>query len=242
MPGTIPPKGFWVAMATSAHARSAVAVELSPAPTRVDYPTTPLGDMIETADGRVVMQQSTKDPRRRAWVWANFGPIITGYERQFRWLEGLRSRYRQQAGQSPYVYVYDGTTELMNKRQTLTTAVSSITATGSERRVLNIADVSSTVHPSVLVNAAVDLYVGGETSATQRVSITAATSTVLTATQTIDASVTGAVTAKISWLEPTWWRVRVLDTTRTPLESGNMRYAESKFVFVIEDPAWTEVG
>lgn len=242
MPGSIPSKGFWVALATSTHARSAVTVELSPAPSRVDYPNAPLGEMIETADGRVVMQQPSKDPRRRSWVWTNFGPSITTYERQFRWLEGLRSRYRQQGGQSPYIYVYDGTTELMNKRWTITRTVTSITSINSERKVLNVADVSANVHPTVLTNAVVDLYVGSETSATQRVSITSATNTALTCTQVIDASVTGTVTAKITWLEPNWWRVRVLDTTRTPLEAGVMKYAESKFTFVIEDPDWTEIG
>lgn len=242
MPGSIPSKGFWVALATSTHARSAVTVELSPAPSRVEYPDAPLGEMIETADGRVVMQQPSKDPRRRSWVWTNFGPSIATYERQFRWLEGLRSRYRQQSGQSPYIYVYDGTTELMNKRSTITRTVSSITSINSERKVLNVADISAAVHPTVLTNAVVDLYVGSETSATQRVSITSATNTALTCTQVIDASVTGTVTAKITWLEPNWWRVRVLDTTRTPLEAGVMKYAASKFTFVIEDPDWTEIG
>lgn len=235
MPGSIPPKGFWVALATSDHNRSAITVELDPAPTRVDYPSEPLGEVVETSDGRVVHQQLNKDPRRRSWVWANYGPSIQTYERQFRWLEGLRSRYRQQTGQSPYIYVYDGTTNLLNKRQSLTTPL--ISRTGNE---LTVADFTSIVHPSVLRHATVDLYVDGETSASQRVSVEYATDTTLTVYP--DVQVTGTVSLTITWLEPSWWKVRVLDTTRTPLESGLMKYAESKFVFVIEDPDWTEVG
>jgi hypothetical protein len=138
--------------------------------------------------------------------------------------------------------VYDGTTELMNKRTTITRVVSSITSINGERRVLNVASIAAALHPTVAINATVDLYVGAETSAVQRVSIIAASNTVLTCDHVIDASVTGSVTAHITWLEPHWWRVRVLDTTRTPLESGTMKYAESKFTFVIEDPAWTEIG
>lgn len=232
---SIPSQGFKVALAKADHTRSAVEVTLYPAPSKVEYPNAPLGEMIETADGRVVMQQPTKDPRRRSWIWTNYGPMIQTYERQFRWLEGLRSRYRQMGGQSPYIYVYDGTTNLLNKRQNLTTNL--VSRSG---RVLTVADYSATVNPGTLVNGTVDLYVNGATSAEQRCSIVAATATTITVDQ--DIGVSGTIVCKVGWLEPSWWRVRVLDTTRTPLEAGNLRYAESKFAFVIEDPTWTEVG
>lgn len=236
---TAPKSGFWVALADSNHLKSAVEVQLNPAPSRVDYPNAPLGEMIETADGRVVTQQPNRDPRRRGWLWTNFGPMIATYERQYRWLEGLRSRQRLKEGQSPYIYVYDGTTNLLNKRSVLTR--NGATLNGA-RTVFTIADVSGTVVASQLVNATVDVYVGSATSAAQRTVVVAATNTTLTVQPSIDASVTGTLNLKITYLEPYWWRVRVLDTLRTPLEAGNMRYAETRFVFVIEDPNGNEVA
>lgn len=236
---TAPKAGFWVALADSTHNKSAVEVQLSPAPSRVDYPSEPLGEIIETADGRVVTQQANRDPRRRGWVWTNFGPLIATYERQYRWLEGLRARQRQSEGQSPYIYVYDGTTNLLNKRQALSRPGASL---NGARTIFTVADVSGTVVASQLVNATVDVYVGTETSARQRTVITAATNTTLSVDPAIDASLTGTLNLKINYLEPYWWRVRVLDTMRTPLEAGNMRYAESRLVFVIEDPNGYEVA
>ncbi len=236
---TAPKSGFWVALADSTHNKSAVEIQLNPAPSKVDYPSSPLSEFVDTADGRVVSQQPNKDPRRRGWVWSNFGPLIATYERQYRWLEGLRSRQRVKEGQSPYIYVYDGTTNLLNKRSVLTR--NGATLNGA-RTVFTIADVSATVVASQLVNATVDVYVGTATSAAQRSVITAATNTTITVDPAIDASVTGTLNLKINYLEPYWWRVRVLDTLRTPLEAGNMRYAESRFVFVIEDPDGFEVA
>lgn len=235
---TAPKLGFWIALADANHNKGTVEIQLSPAPSKVDYPATPLGEIIETADGRVVTQQTNRDPRRRGWIWLNFGPQVVRYERQYRWLEGLRSRVRQQAGQSPYIYVYDGTTNLLNKRSVL--AKNAATLNGA-RTVFTVADMSTEVVPSQLANAVVDVYIGTETSARQRSTITAATNTTITVDPPIDASVTGTFNLKITYLEPAWWRVRVLDTTRTPLEAGLMRYAESKFVFVIEDPFGNEV-
>lgn len=236
---TAPKAGFWVALADSNHLKSAVEVQLNPAPSKVDYPTVALGELIETADGRVVSQQPNKDPRRRSWIWTNFGPMVTAYERQYRWLEGLRSRQRLTEGQSPYIYVYDGTTNLLNKRQVITR--NGVTLNGT-RKIFTVADMSSLVVSSALVNATVDVYVGTATSAAQRVVVVAATDTTLTVDPAIDASVTGTLNLKITYLEPYWWRVRVLDTTRTPLEAGVMKYAESKLVFVIEDPNGFEVA
>lgn len=236
---TAPKSGFWVALADSNHLKSAVEIQLNPAPSRVDYPNAPLGEMIETADGRVVTQQPNRDPRRRGWLWTNFGPLLTAYERQYRWLEGLRSRQRQKEGQSPYIYVYDGTTNLLNKRSVLTR--NGATLNGA-RTVFTIADVSTTVVASQLVNATVDVYVGTATSAAQRTVVVAATNTTITVDPPIDASVTGTLNLKITYLEPYWWRVRVLDTVRTPLEAGVMRYPETRFVFVIEDPNGDEVA
>lgn len=231
----VPVSGFWVALANADGSRSSLATELYPSPTTVDYPGTPAGEIIETADGRAVMQQPTYDSRRRSWVWRNFRPTVLTYERQFKWLQGLRSRERQARGHSPYVYVYDGTTGLLNRRRELVTTG---TVSGS---ALTVPNFSATVHPDVLRNATVEIFATGGTNPIQRVPITQATATTIQCSAPLDTL--GAVDVRVYWDEPHWWRVRVLDAMRTPqTESGNVRYPESKFVFVIEDDEWNNLG
>lgn len=231
----VPNTGFWVALASPTHTKSTVERKLDPAPSAIEYPNGPHGQMIETADGRVVMQQSTKDPRRRTWIWSGFFSNIANYERQYNWLESLRSRIRLQQGYSPYVYIYDGTSKLLNQRKVLTT-----TPSGRVGATFTVPDFSATVDPLTLKHAAVDL-VSGSGEAAERVSVVGATATTLT----LEPNPTMANVSQlvVRWLEPVWVRARILDTSRVLASSGGpTRYSESRLTFIIDDPNYVEVG
>lgn len=227
--------GFWIAMADLAGAKTSLETQLTPAPTRVEYPNAELGEMIETADGRVVMQVSTRDPRRRSWVWSNYGANIAAYERQYRWLHQLTSRVRLGLGLSPYVYVLDGTTNLLNRRRTHTTLA---TVSGTNSRVYTLTTPLSGVATSFLTNATVDVLPaasGGSTAPFERRSVLSATAAEIT----LDSALSAALASSqllLSWSEPVWWKARVLDTTRDLRdEGGPPRYTSSRFTFVIDE-------
>jgi len=226
--------GFWVAMADLAGAKTSLETQLNPAPTRVEYPNAELGDMVETADGRVVVQASSRDPRRRVWVWNNFGPEVVTYERQYRWLHQLSSRVRLSLGLSPYIYVLDGTTNLLNRRRTHTTLA---TVTGTST-VYNLTTALSNVAVEYLKHATVDVLPatsGGSTAPYERRSVVSAT----TGQITLDQALTQPLLASqllITWTEPAWWKARILDTTRDLREEGGRpRYSTSRFMFVIDE-------
>lgn len=223
--------GFWIAMADLAGAKTGQEMQLTPAPTRVEYPNATLGELIETADGRVVMQASSKDPRRRTWVWSNYGPDVTVYERQYRWLHQLTARTRLTLGLSPYVYVFDGTTNLLNTYRSHTTAVTSMAGA-----VLTIPALPGTIALANLKNATIDVLSGGNSSNPyERRSVMSATSTTLTLDQPL-ASAPGTSQIALSWSEPAWWKARVLDTTRELRDDGGRpRYTSTRFMFVVDE-------
>lgn len=235
--------GFWIAVAEADNGRSALAVEIYPAPTAVEYPEQERGQPVETADGRVVFQTSNLDPRRRAWTWANYGPEILAYERQYRWLESLkaRSRYARQA--SPYVYVFDGTTRNLDLSRRVTVANANFTLNGNG--TVSIPSVVGVVADGYLTGAAVDMLAGTSPAAYQRRTVLSAVTVGVTTTLTLsDSFKDGAVTTTtkgnsallLSWQQPVWWRVRVLDTTRVMRnEGGLVRYSTSRFQFIIDD-------
>ena len=73
----------------------------------MDYPTDPLGTRQEIPNGSVVLQQPLRDPRVRRWVWEGYPDWYWPYRALWGFLEPLRSRYRFQSGNSPYVWVRD---------------------------------------------------------------------------------------------------------------------------------------
>ena len=235
--------GFWVAVSEADNGRSALAVEIYPAPTAVEYPEQERGQQVETADGRVVVQTSNLDPRRRAWTWANYSPDILSYERQYRWLESLKARSRYARQQSPYVYVFDGTTRNLDLSRRVTLLNAGVTLNGNG--TVSIPSVAGLVADGYLTGAALDMLAGTSPAAYQRRTVISAVTAGGTTTLTLsDAFKNGAATTTnkgnnnllLSWQQPVWWRARVLDTTRTLRnEGGLVRYTTSRFQFVIDD-------
>lgn len=227
--------GFWVAVEENTSVKSDLEIQLYPAPSRVEYPSTELGEPVETADGRVVFQVSNADPRRRTWFWSNYGPELLNYERQHRWLESLKSRSRYARQQSPFVYVLDASTGLLNARRELTIN-SGMTLAGT---AVTIPNVSSKVAPDYLKNATLEvLPAASSTSAAEyeRRIVTSATNTVLTLSSAFSTNTLGNSKLLLTWSQPVWWRARVLDTTRDLRnEGGRIRYTESRFLFVIDE-------
>lgn len=232
---TAPLNGFYIAMADAAGAKTARETRLNPAPVRVEYPNQALGDLIETADGRVVVQVSNKDPRRRSWQWANMGPEMVVAERQHRWLQQLVARTRQSLSLPPFVYVYDGVTGLMNVNRSLTITPSSLSG---DRLTITVPTTASQVYAPNLVNGVVEVLnnpSGGSAFPYERRSIVSATSTTLV----LDAALSGVLGTSqiiVTWSEPAWWKARILDTTRElRTEGGPPRYTTSLLTFVIEE-------
>lgn len=230
--------GFWVSMADANGNKLAPETEIYPAPTRTDYPGQELGEAVETADGRVVYQVSNNDPRRRAWIWNNYGPEITTYERQYRFLESLKSRYRYARGLSPFVYVFDGTTQRLNANRRLRIGTP-ITLAGTQ---ITIPNVSAKVADAYLAGAVLEVLPAVTSSSTaafeRRTVLTAVTSTntVLTLDTAFSTNTRGNSLLLLSWSQPVWWKVRVLDTSRElRTDGGPPRYTESRFQFVLDD-------
>lgn len=237
--------GFWIAVGEADNGRSALAVEIYPSPTSVEYPETDRGQAVETADGRVIMQTSNLDPRRRSWIWSNYGPEVLAYERQYRWLESLKARSRYARQQSPYVYVFDGTTRNLDLSRRLTINNANVNFVLNANGTVSIPSVSGVVADGYLVGAAVDMLAGTSPAAYQRRTVLTATTVGAVTTLTLsEPFMNGAAIATskgnsnllLSWQQPVWWRVRVLDTTRILRnEGGRVRYTTSKFQFVIDD-------
>jgi hypothetical protein len=230
-----PQTGFWVSPGDVSGNKSSKDIRLAPAPTSVEYPNEDRGEVVETADGRVVFQASSYDPRLRTWSWANYGPTISTYESQQRWLESLRSRLRYSRGQSPYVYVYDGTTGLFNLQRSLRIGTP-ITVSGTSVTIPNI---SSVVHPGHLKNAVLEVLPAASSSSTaayERRTVFSATNTSLTLTEAFSTNTLGNSRLLLTWEQPVWWRVRVLDAVRDlRKEGGLVRYTDSRFRFTVDD-------
>jgi hypothetical protein len=206
--------------------------KLHPAPTRVEYPNSEHGETVDTADGRVVVQVSNRDPRRRSWIWSNFGPELSIYERQHRWLESLVSRRRMSLGLPPCVYVCDNISGLLNYARAHTTTVGQVNGA-----LLTIPALPANVNPAYLTNAVVEVLpaAGGTTAPYERRSVLAATATSLQLDDPFSATLRTSP-VMITWTEPVWWKVRVLDPTRELRgDGGSVRYSNSRFLFVIDE-------
>lgn len=230
-----PKTGFWLAPATSADAKSTVEVQIFPQPTWVEYPSADLGEIQETADGRVIVQVSNLDPRRRSWHWTNFGPESLSYERQYQFMRSLKARDRRAQGQSPYVYVYDATSDQLEINRSILFATGSLSGTTA-----TVPNFSSVVHTGHLTNAWLEILPatsGGSSAAYQRRRVTAAgSSTSLTLESAFTSDTLGNSDMLLSWSQPAWFRARVVEVTRELRnEGGPVRYGDSRFVFVIDD-------
>lgn len=211
-------------------------VMLQPAPTRVEYPSEMLGEVVETPDGRAVVQQPAADARTRKWVWSGYPGFLVAYERQFQVLTTLRSRYRQEAGQSPYVWVRDNTTKLLRKRVATSHVAHASTSTAT---TLVIAS-SPAWATNVLAEGVVEVVSG--TGVNQRRRIVSNTVNTLT----IDAAWTTiphGATVRVTYWSDAWFRARVLEVSRKLRnEGGNVRYEDTVFAFAIEDTTYNDLG
>lgn len=101
--------GFYFALA-EADGSMSVGTEtlISPHPTRVEYPESPAGTILE---GSRIHQQPAEDLRIRAWEWLGYPGWFQRYQDLWNQLEPLRSRYRRSLGLSPYVYLKEDETQ-----------------------------------------------------------------------------------------------------------------------------------
>jgi hypothetical protein len=213
-------------------------IMLSPAPTVVQYPGTLNGEQIETPDGRLVVQQPTNDARVRAWIWKNYPGFLTSYEKQYELLQGFRSRYRQEAGLSPLVFVKDTITKKLRRRVAQTYTVS---GSGSSSTVLDVTTTLTAVSDGVV--EVISATGGGTgTGAFQLRSIQSMTSTTLTVGTPFVTIPTGAKIRVTGWIDD-WFQARVLDVNRvTDDNTGNVRYATTTLSFVIQDTTYNDIG
>lgn len=213
-------------------------IMLSPFPTVCMYPGTMAGEKIETADGHLIVQQPSADARTRSWVWKGFPGFLVQYERQFQLLQTFRARYRQEAGLSPYVWVQDTVTRKLRRRVAQTATVA---AGGTTNALLTFTGTIAVVSDAVV--EVLPATVGGTgTGAGQVLHVQAMTTSTLTPTGTFATVPTGALVSIQGWVDD-WFRVRVLDVNRLLREEGgNVRYETTTLEFVVEDPAYNDLG
>lgn len=230
--------GFWVALAsaTTGHPRVVGSeVQLSPAPTSVVYPEGVFGELLATADGRQIVQQGSRDSRIREWHWANYPGFLLAYERQFQFLQSLRSRYRREAGTgvSPFVYIKDDTTRLLRRRVQVAytvsgTGASSITVSGSPGWTTNaLKDAVIEVLPATAG--------GSGTGAYQTATVVSNGASTLNTLLPWTTAPTGA-RVLVSYYDYPWFRCRVLEVDRKLIDQGgNIRYSDSWMKFVVDE-------
>lgn len=88
-----------------------VVLQLSPAPTDIDYPEERLFVTHNSRDSGVVVQRSVRDNRPRRWTWVNYRPNIATYETQWETIKSLDAKTRLTAGYAdPYVEIWEDET------------------------------------------------------------------------------------------------------------------------------------
>lgn len=107
---------FWIAYADSSGNRDvATEVQLSPAPSKVEYPP-PAQTRLPTIAGTTIVQRPTVDNRPRAWVWEGYPGWFQRYQDLWVVLEPLHARYRLVAGDvTPYVYLRENETKMLRR-------------------------------------------------------------------------------------------------------------------------------
>lgn len=229
---------FYVSKANSAGLRlSSSDTLLSPGPTYVTYPAEALGEILQTADGVQVAQQPNKDGRVRKWVWTGYRDTVGGYLPLWDLLLSLRARSLKQAGaQTPYVYLKDDTTKRLRRRVSYT---GTATATGAS----TLTDTGKTF-PTPNGLAGYKVYIIDNKAAGQWGTIASNTATQVTINGTWGA--TPDTTSKyeiVGWSDD-FFRCRVLDVSRKIREEASNPpiFEETTLTFVIDDPAYNDIG
>lgn len=143
---------FWIAYSQANGTRdTGTETQLSPKPTRVEYPQEPAGSRIQTVSS-VIVQQPLYDTRVRSWIWENYADWLPAYQTLWAQIEPLRSRYRKlaSAGNSPFIWVREDET-----KQLRTISVSGTTVTPTygwlRARVIEVSRAMRTSGSSLVV-------------------------------------------------------------------------------------------
>ena len=227
--------GFYVSRATNKPTSMTVMETLlAPSPVAVDYPQEPLGARLQTADGRLIVQQPALDNRPRAWVWRGYPGWMTSYQTLFDTLENLRSRLRKGTSGSAYIWIKDDVTNLLYRHYTATGSVSSatsdtLTVSGTPFTGLTLADMY------------VEIMAG--TGLGEFKKIVSNTSSQLTVASNWTVTPTNGATWAVRGRVNDWFKARVIEISRRLRDDGGQpRYEETRLVFVIEDAAWNGLG
>lgn len=212
-------------------------VMLSPAPTVVEYPGEMNGEKVDTPDGRVIIQQPSNDARVRAWLWKGYPGMMPQYEKQYQLMQTFRSRYRQELGQSPYVWLKDNVTKKIRKK---TNVIATVASSGSTSTVLTLSAAVTVVADAVV--EVLDATFGGTGTGVYQIrNVTSMTTTTLTCPAF--ATVPNGAKIKLNGWTDDWFRARVIDCSRKMRDDGgNVRYDTTQFSFVIEDSAYNDLG
>lgn len=227
--------GFHIAYADASGARITASEYLLPlTPTGVDYPSEALGALLETSDGAVIQQQPNKDSRRRSWYWNLYRDSIPGYPELWDRLQALRSRMLVEGGApTPYCFIKEDVTKKLRIRDFVAG-----TATGGSSNTLQSAQ---TWTVNQFTGYRIHLLAG--TGAGQFRTILSNTSNTVTVDSTWATTPDSTTKFELFGFKYDWIRVRVVDVNRTLPEDGRqVRYPETRFVFVIDDPAFNDIG
>jgi hypothetical protein len=212
--------GFWIATADTSGARITTSdLELQPGPSLIEYPTDSAGSILDTVDGNAIHQQPSRDGRRRVWVWSGYPHNQAGYLRVWPVLLSLRSRYRAEAGLSPYVFLKEDITGGLRRRQ-------SDTGTGSATG-FTLTDGTASWTANAFQGGFV--VVAGQSRA-----VLANTATTITVGDAFVGSPSG--TYVINYFTADWFRVRVLEVSRHPKPERTLQYESTRIQFVVDDP------
>lgn len=202
----------------------------------MDYPPDALGTFVETSDGILIHQQSSGDPRRRAWVWKDYPYDNEGYKRTYERLSGLRARTRFEQGLSPFVYLLDnvsGQFERLAVGSYDATTAANVGGTGT-------VTVSQTLTAGALIGGELEVIAGQGVG--QRRYVTANTTSVITVDTAWTVVPNATSDIKVRYRVADWFKARVVDVSRK-VDDRKMitTYAETKLVFVVQDTTWNNI-
>lgn len=229
---------FQIARADAAGARI-VASEtvLAPQPTHVLYPDDLLGTIQETADQRVIVQQPVFDGRRRIWMWSGYPATNVTYQALWPLLESLRSRHRKSLGYAtPFAYLKD---DVSGKLRVQDIAVAAGSATSGGASTLTDSTKAWTVN--AFAGYSVEILSGTGAGQWRRVLSNTATQLTISPAWTVQ-PIAASVYSLYGWTFP-WFKVRVVDVERSIRPGGgNVKYEDTRLIWVLEDPLVNDLG
>jgi hypothetical protein len=223
--------GFWYSVADAAGARITTNdMQLSPAPSDVEYPTEFLGSTQMTAEGNNIMQQPPKDSRLRGWIWAGYPARHPQYQYLWGQLVALRAKTRFAAGLSPYVYLIDANSGAFQRRVETTYTVTSATGT-------TVTLTGAALTTNIAANGTIEVITG--TGINQMRVISSNTSNVVTVAPAYGVTPGVGATVRLRYDYSEWCKVRVVDVTRK-LGTGKATatYQETRLSFVLDDATY----